>query len=197
MKVFMIGGTGLLGSEAARELIARGHEVSSLALPPLPAGAVLPPEMKLEFGNYLEMSDEELKGHLNGCEGFVFAAGVDERVEGPAPIYDMYKKYNVETVVQLSKGNISSQNVRIEFSLEDMDMSGFQQGATYEQIQAWVQEKYGFHVTHLNIAKTKRKYGIIERPNYNLPKNEDSKSPGTSKENEEAIIEAFKAFQMI
>ena len=26
MKVFMIGGTGLLGSEAAKELIARGHE---------------------------------------------------------------------------------------------------------------------------------------------------------------------------
>ena len=43
MKIFMIGGTGLLGSEAAKELIARGHEVSSLALPPLPTGAVLPP----------------------------------------------------------------------------------------------------------------------------------------------------------
>ena len=54
---------------------------------------------------------------------------------------------------------ISSQNVRVEFSLEDMDMSRFQQGATYEQIQEWVQEKYGFHVTHLNIAKTKRKSG--------------------------------------
>ena len=58
MKVFMIGGTGLLGSEAAKELIARGHEVSSIALPPLPAGAVLPPEMKIEYGNYLEMTDE-------------------------------------------------------------------------------------------------------------------------------------------
>ena len=68
---------------------------------------------------------------------------------------------HVETVVQLSKGNISGQNVRVEFSLEDMDMSRFQQGATYEQIQEWVQEKYGFHVTHLNIAKTKRKCGII------------------------------------
>ena len=79
----MIGGTGLLGSEAAKELIARGHEVSSIALPPLPTGAVLPPEMKLEFGNYLEMSDDELKQHLTGFEGFVFAAGVDERVEGP------------------------------------------------------------------------------------------------------------------
>ena len=55
MKVFMIGGTGLLGSEAAKELIARGHEVTSIALPPLPAGAVLPPEMKIEYGNYLEM----------------------------------------------------------------------------------------------------------------------------------------------
>ena len=82
MKVFMIGGTGLLGSEAAKELIARGHEVTSIALPPLPQGAVLPPEMKIEYGNYLEMTDDEIRAHFKGCEGFVFAAGVDERVEG-------------------------------------------------------------------------------------------------------------------
>lgn len=49
MKVFMIGGTGLLGSEAAKVLIERGHEVVSVALPPLPEGAVLPPEMKIEY----------------------------------------------------------------------------------------------------------------------------------------------------
>ena len=101
MKVFMIGGTGLLGSEAAKELIARGHEVSSIALPPLPTGAVLPPEMKIEYGNYLEMSDDDLRAYLTGCEGFVFAAGVDERVEGPAPIYDLYKKYNIDPVKRL------------------------------------------------------------------------------------------------
>ena len=104
---------------------------------------------------------------------------------------------HVETVVQLSKGNISSQNVRVEFSLEDMDMSRFQQGATYEQIQDWVQEKYGFHVTHLNIAKTKRKCGILERQNYNLPKSENSRSPETPKEKEEAIIDAFLHFKMM
>ena len=108
-------------------------------------------------------------------------------------IIDCFNKAaHVETVVQLSKGNISSQNVRVEFSLEDMDMSRFQQGATYEQIQDWVKKKYGFHVTHLNIAKTKRKCGIIERKNYNLPKNEDSRLPETPKEKEEAIIEAFR-----
>lgn len=103
MKVFMIGGTGLLGSEAARELIARGHQVTSVALPPLPAGAVLPPEMKIEYGNYLEMTDDEIRRHFKGCEGFVFAAGVDERVEGPAPIYNLYKKYNIDPVHRLLK----------------------------------------------------------------------------------------------
>ena len=101
MKVFMIGGTGLLGSEAAKVLIERGHEVTSVALPPLPQGAVLPPEMKIEYGNYLEMSDEEIKGYMAGCDGFVFAAGVDERVEGPAPIYDLFKKYNIDPLKRL------------------------------------------------------------------------------------------------
>ena len=104
---------------------------------------------------------------------------------------------HVETVVQLSKGNISSQNVRVEFSLEDMDMSGFQQGATYEQIQEWVQEKYGFHVTHLNIAQVKRKHEIIERENYNKPKAPDSKQPGCPEEKVKAIEAALKHFQMI
>lgn len=101
MKIFMIGGTGLLGSQAAKELISRGHDVVSIALPPLPEGAVLPPEMQIDYGNYLEMSDEEISKYMMGCEGFVFAAGVDERVEGPAPIYDLYKKYNIDPIKRL------------------------------------------------------------------------------------------------
>lgn len=103
MKVFMIGGTGLLGSEGAGELIRRGHEVISMALPPIPEGAFLPPEMKLTLGNYMELTDEELSGHLKGCEGLVFAAGVDERVEGPPPIYDLYEKYNIKPLKRLLK----------------------------------------------------------------------------------------------
>jgi Nucleoside-diphosphate-sugar epimerases len=101
MKVFMIGGTGLLGSEGAKELIRRGHSVVSIALPPIPEGAQLPKEMRIDFGNYMEMSDAELGAYMEGCEGFVFAAGVDERVEGPAPIYDMFKKYNIAPLERL------------------------------------------------------------------------------------------------
>lgn len=103
MKVCMIGGTGLLGSQGAAELIKRGHEVRAIALPSLPQGAVLPPEMEISYGNYLKMNDDEVKKMFEGCEGFVFAAGVDERVEGPAPIYDLYKKYNIDPVKRLLK----------------------------------------------------------------------------------------------
>ncbi|MDD3349169.1 MAG: nucleoside-diphosphate sugar epimerase, partial [Bacilli bacterium] len=94
MKVFIIGGTGLLGSQAVEELIKRGHSVSSISLPPLPEGAGLPKDAKVSLGNYMEMSDEALLSYFDGCEGFIFAAGVDERIERPPSIYQFFKKYN-------------------------------------------------------------------------------------------------------
>ncbi len=104
---------------------------------------------------------------------------------------------HVETVCALSKLSEAKHHISVQVDMDELDVTAAESKATYEQIQEWVQEKYGFHVTHLNIAKTKRKCGIIERQNYNLPKNKDSRSPETQKEKEEAIIEAFKAFQMI
>ena len=101
MKVFLIGGTGLLGSETAAELLRRGHEVSAIALPPVPEGAELPSRMKLEFKNYLAVSDDEIRAFFKGCEGFVFASGVDERISGPSPIYDFFNKFNVTPLEKL------------------------------------------------------------------------------------------------
>jgi nucleoside-diphosphate-sugar epimerase len=101
MKVFMIGGTGLLGCAAAQIFIERGHSVKSIALPPLPEGAPISPEMELVYGNYLELSDDEIKAMMAGCDCFVFAAGVDERVEFPAPVYSFYEKYNINPVKRL------------------------------------------------------------------------------------------------
>ncbi len=96
MQVYIIGGTGLLGSAAAQLFLERGHSVKSIALPPLPAGAPIPQEMQLVFANYLEQSDEEIRAQLQGCDMLVFAAGVDERVEFPAPVYAAYETYNIE-----------------------------------------------------------------------------------------------------
>ena len=39
--------------------------------------------------------------------------------------YKIKVQGNIETVVLLSKGIIDSQKVKVEMSLEDMDMSGF------------------------------------------------------------------------
>ena len=104
---------------------------------------------------------------------------------------------HVETVCLLSKLSEAKNHISVKVDMDEMDLTAAESKATYEEIQEWVQEKYGFHVSHLNIAKTKRKCGIIERVNYNLPKSENSRSPETPKEKEEAIIEAFRHFQMI
>ena len=69
--------------------------------PPFQPAQQLPPEMKIEFGNYMEMTDDQIKKYFEGCEAFVFAAGVDERVEGPAPIYELFKKYNITPLQRL------------------------------------------------------------------------------------------------
>ena len=96
MKVLLLGGTGLLGSAAAKVFIDRGHEVKTIALPPLPEGAPIPEEMEITWGNFLEISDEDMEKAMEGCDAFVYAAGIDERVECPPPVYEAYKKFNIE-----------------------------------------------------------------------------------------------------
>ena len=111
---------------------------------------------------------------------------------------DMFPRADhVETVVLLSKGEIDSKKVRVEFSLEDMDMSGFQKGATYEQIKAYVLEHTGLKVSSLYISQIKRKCGLDVGQNYNLSKKEDAKVPKCPPEKEAAIRDALKYFQMI
>ena len=102
-----------------------------------------------------------------------------------------------ETVVLLSKGEVDSKKIRVEFSLEDMDMSEFQDGATYTQIKDYVLEHNGLKVSNLYISQIKRKCGIEVGKNYNLPKSEDSRQPMCPPEKEKAIREAFKYFGII
>ncbi len=103
----------------------------------------------------------------------------------------------VETVCLLSKGDVKSQKLRVEFSLEDMDTDGFKKGATYNAIRDWIKEKYGYRVTNLNIAQVKQKHGIIERENYNKPKSPESKQPGCPEEKVKAIEDAMRHFHML
>ena len=104
---------------------------------------------------------------------------------------------NVETVVLLSKGMVDSRKVKVDFSLEDMDLSEFKGKATYEQIKAYVLEQTGLKVSSLYIAQIKKKCGLDVGENFNLPKSENARQPQCTPEKEDAIMQAFRHFGII
>ena len=120
----------------------------------------------------------------------------------------------VETVVLLSKGAkgpvdlcsarteverrlVDSRKVKVDFSLENMDLSEFKGKATYEQIKAYVLEKTGLKVSSLYIAQIKKKCGLDVGENFNLPKSENARQPQCTPEKEDAIMQAFRHFGII
>ena len=137
------------------------------------------------------------------CDPATLARDVRILVDGGYSIQkvqpiDMFPQTaHVETVVLLSKGEIDSKKVRVEFSLENMDMSGFQKGATYPQIKEYVREHSGLKVSSLYISQVKRKCGLDVGQNYNLSKKENVKQPQCPPEKELAIREAFNYFGML
>ena len=119
-----------------------------------------------------------------------------------------------ETVVLLSKGAkgpvdlcsarteverrlVDSRKVKVDFSLEDMDLSEFKGKATYEQIKEYVLEETGFKVSSLYIAQIKKKCGLDVGENFNLPKSENARQPQCTPEKQDAIMQAFKHFGII
>lgn len=123
--------------------------------------------------------------------------GYGYRVEKVQPVDQFCQTVEVETVVLLSKLQRAKHHINVRFDLEEADLTAAETKATYDEIRNWIQENYGLHVTNLNIAKTKKKCGFTLRENHNLPKSDNSRSPGTTEEKEEAIIEAFRHFGMI
>ncbi|WP_026507601.1 class I SAM-dependent RNA methyltransferase [Butyrivibrio sp. MC2013] len=104
---------------------------------------------------------------------------------------------HVETVCLLSKLHEAKHHVNVKLDMDELELTSAEAKATYKEIEEWVQEHYGFHVTNLNIAQVKQKHGIIERENYNKPKSENSRQPGCPEEKVKAIEDAMRHFQMI
>ncbi len=109
----------------------------------------------------------------------------------------LFAENDVETVALLSKLSEVKHHVEVKVDMDELDLTSVEAKATYREIEEWVREKYGFHVTNLNIAQVKQKHGIIERENYNKPKSPDSRQPGCPEEKVKAIEDAMRHFQMI
>lgn len=164
------------------------------------------------FGKLYDiMSDDEKKSLITYLikEIQIYPNGESEMplksIEFNFPIYIdgkevrkvLWEKGNtVETVCLLSKLNVKH-HIEVEITMDELDLTAAESKATYDEIKAYVLEKFGFKVSQLYIAQIKRKCGIIERKNYNQSKKEDAKVPKCPPEKEAAIMDALKHFQMI
>lgn len=70
------------------------------------------------------------------------------------------------------------------------------QKPTYKNIRQWILDKYGFKVSTLYIAQIKEKVGL-EKRDANWIKPAKNTVPVCPPEEEEAIMDAFRCFNLI
>lgn len=101
--VLVIGGTGLLGYHTIQELLARGYEVSSLSLPPMPTKNLFGRGVENALGDVMKMSDAELLELLSGQYAVVYGAGADERTVPNTPAAEFFYEQNVVPVQRVAR----------------------------------------------------------------------------------------------
>ena len=120
----------------------------------------------------------------------------DYRLVRVQPVDNFPQSCHVETVILLSQRKADA-FVEVDLDLSDLDLTSAEMKATYEEINAYIKEKYDLNVSNLYIAQIKEECGILERENYNLPKGEGGKKPHCPIVKREAILDAFEHFKMI
>ena len=53
----------------------------------------------------------------------------------------------------MSKLPEAKHHIEVKVDMDELDLTSAETKATYKEIQDWVQEMYGFHVTNLNNPK--------------------------------------------
>ena len=102
----------------------------------------------------------------------------------------------VETVLLMSQQK-PDDTIHVGIDLKPEDVTVAESKATYAELQAYIEEKYGFKVSNLYIAQAKAALGIKERENYNKPKSPNSKKLVCPPDKMAAIQEALRHFKMI
>lgn len=101
----------------------------------------------------------------------------------------------VETVCLLSRGKVDGY-VNVDLDTDKIVSKSKTGTATYKEIKEYINDKYGFTVSSLNIAQVKDKCGLNKRNNYNKGK-EGHKVPACPEKKEKAIKEAFAHFGLV
>ena len=91
MKIMIVGGTGLLGHEAAQVALERGHDVTSLAIPDVPMDGWYPEQIKTLEGDVFKLTQAELAEIFKGYDAMIYAVGPDDRITPNEPAYEFFK----------------------------------------------------------------------------------------------------------
>lgn len=85
----------------------------------------------------------------------------------------------------------------ISITFDAFDFVKQEAPATYGQIQAWVKNHYGVHVSNLSISQTKERHGLAKTEYKGYKGSEGHYIPKLKPEREKMILEAFRHFGMI
>lgn len=150
------------------------------------------------FHNGVQEQADHLVWDMDALLAHVKAGIAAAKAEFPGIVSLAIDTWGVENVMVLSKLKEAKHiDIHVDMSELDVTSAEAENGATYEEIKAYVQEHFGVKVSALNIAQVKRKYGIIERECYNKAKAEDARQPRCPEEKEKAIEAAMRFFGMI
>ena len=100
---------------------------------------------------------------------------------------------HMETVVLLRRENIDGY---IDIDLDVEKLEGKSGIATYKEIKAYIEEKYGMSVPSGYIAQVKDKVGLEKRKNYNVGSGK-GRVANCPPEKEDVIMDAFRHFNLI
>lgn len=90
VKVFIVGGTGLLGYHSALEFLRRGHEVEVAAIPDIELGEWFPRQIRVHEADFFALDPRRQRALFEGCEAMVYAVGPDDRHIPKAPAYPFF-----------------------------------------------------------------------------------------------------------
>lgn len=107
--------------------------------------------------------------------------------------YYIYK--TDETVCLLSREKVDGY-VNVDLDTDKIVSKSKTGTATYKEIKEYINDKYGFTVSSLNIAQIKDKCGLDKRKNYNKGA-EGHKVPACPEKKEKAILDAFEHFGLV
>lgn len=95
-KIFVLGGAGFLGYNTIKEAVSRGYSVRTVDVVELPENLKFSKEDNVEFiiQNFFNLSDNEIIELIQGCDAFVYAGGVDERIVPHKPARKFFYEKN-------------------------------------------------------------------------------------------------------